>query len=171
MVGGYRMTRDSEHGQSGSFGRTSSASSSLRRRSFNLSGVLPSQIDDNIESETVSEAGDIGDRALHSNRNSRSGSLRFSFDHVSENGVVVPISEGPLSQSYVFSSHDPTALNSAPLASPLPEELVSPLSTDAMVQVETKTQVSFWLIFRGCSSSLIGNLRAANYIFPISIFC
>ncbi|KAF4389023.1 hypothetical protein F8388_026752 [Cannabis sativa] len=104
-VGGYRVTSDSEPqvGQSGSFRHTSSASSSMRRRSFNLSGVLSSQIDDTIECESVSEAGDIGDRALHSNMNSRSASLRFSFDHVSE-------------------------------------KLFSPLSTDGIVQAESKIQ-------------------------------
>ncbi|PON59814.1 camphor resistance CrcB family protein [Parasponia andersonii] len=140
MVGGYRVTPDSESGRTGSFGRTSSATSSIRRRSFNLSGALPSQIDDNIESETVSEAGDIGDRALHSNRNSRSGSLRFSFDRVSENGVVIPIPDDTLSQPHVFSSRDPAALISLSPVSLLPEELISPLSTDAMVQAESKMQ-------------------------------
>ncbi|XP_062107383.1 fluoride export protein 1 isoform X2 [Humulus lupulus] len=122
MVEGYRVTSDSEPqpGQSGSFRQTSSASSSMRRRSFSLSGVLSSQIDDTIECESVSEAGDIGDRALHNSRNSRSGSLRFSFDHVSENGVVVPIAEDTLSQSHVLNSHDPT--------------------TDGMVQAESKMQ-------------------------------
>ncbi|KAF4393470.1 hypothetical protein F8388_023274 [Cannabis sativa] len=134
-VGGYRVTSDSEPqvGQSGSFRHTSSASSSMRRRSFNLSGLLSSQIDDTIECESVSEAGDIGDRALHSNMNSRSASLRFSFDHVSESGVVVPIAENSLSHSNVLNSHDPTVLNSG-------SELFSPLSTDGIVQAESKIQ-------------------------------
>ncbi|KAL5575863.1 hypothetical protein UlMin_017562 [Ulmus minor] len=58
--------------------------------------------------------------ALHSNRYSRSGSLYFSFDHVSENGVTVSIPVDTVS--------------------PLPEELVAPRSTDAMVQTEDKMQ-------------------------------
>ncbi|KAM6582771.1 hypothetical protein CsatB_009773 [Cannabis sativa] len=134
-VGGYRVTSDSEPqvGQSGSFRHTSSASSSMRRRSFNLSSVLSSQMDDTIECESVSEAGDIGDRALHSNMDSRSASLRFSFDHVSESGVVVPIAENSLSHSNVLNSHDSTVLNSG-------SELFSPLSTDGMVQAESKMQ-------------------------------
>ncbi|KAL5558362.1 hypothetical protein UlMin_034573 [Ulmus minor] len=115
---GYHGTCDSEFRRSGSFGQISSASSSIRRRSLSISGVQPSQVDDEVES--VSEAGDIGDRALHSNRFSRSGSLRFSFDHVSENGVAVSIP--------------------ADTVSPLPEELVAPRSTDAMVQTEDKMQ-------------------------------
>lgn len=147
MLGGHSATRDSEPGRRGSFGRTSSASSSIRRRSFSLSGVLPSQIDDNIESESVSEAGDIGDRALHSNRHSRSGSLRFSFDHVSENGVVIPIPEDTLSHSSGHFAHDPAATNPVSPILPLPEELLSPISTDAMVQAENKMQVSFPLLF------------------------
>ncbi|KAF4389049.1 hypothetical protein F8388_026778 [Cannabis sativa] len=134
-VGGYRVTSDSEPqvGQSGSFRHISSASSSMRRRSFNLSSVLSSQMDDTIECESVSEAGDIGDRALHSNMDSRSASLRFSFDHVSESGVVVPIAENSLSHSNVLNSHDSTVLNSG-------SELFSPLSTDGMVQAESKMQ-------------------------------
>ncbi|KAL5556484.1 hypothetical protein UlMin_038720 [Ulmus minor] len=58
--------------------------------------------------------------ALHSNRYSRSGSLHFSFDHVFENGVFVSIP--------------------ADTVSPLPEELVAPCSTDAMVQTKEKMQ-------------------------------
>lgn len=148
-IGGHFGTHDSEPARSGSFGRISSASSSIRRRSVSLSGLQTSQIDDNIESESVSEAGDIGDRALHSNRHSRSGSLRFSLDHVSENGVVISIPEDKLSQSRGFSTHDPATMNSVSPILPLPEELLSPLSTDPMVQAENNMQVNFWLLFLG----------------------
>ncbi|KAL5563034.1 hypothetical protein UlMin_032781 [Ulmus minor] len=57
---------------------------------------------------------------LHINRYSRSGSLHFSFDHVSKNGITISIP--------------------ADTISPLPEELVVPRSTDAMVQTEDKMQ-------------------------------
>ncbi|XP_024018119.1 uncharacterized protein LOC112090617 [Morus notabilis] len=139
-IGGHFGTRNSEPARSGSFGRISSASSSIRRRSVSLSGLQTSQIDDNVESESVSEAGDIGDRALHSNRHSRSGSLRFSLDHVSENGVVISIPEDTLSQSRGFSTHDPATMNSVSPILPLPEELLSPLSTDPVVQAENNMQ-------------------------------
>lgn len=115
--------------QSGSFSRTGSATSSIRRRSFSLSGAPPSQIDDDVESETVSEAGDIGDRALHSNRYSESGSFGFSFEHASENGVVVPIPEHTQLQSR---GCDPEAPNTVSPVSPLSNEIISPLSTDAI---------------------------------------
>lgn len=143
LVGGSGGTNGSEHRQSGSFSRTSSATSSIRRRSLSLSRVPPFQVDDDIESETVSEAGDIGDRALHSNRYSESGSLRFSFDHGSENGLVVSIPEDTQSRSHNYA---PGASNAIPSISALPEEIISPLPTDAMVQPEDKIQVSFRLI-------------------------
>ncbi|KAK6132331.1 hypothetical protein DH2020_033955 [Rehmannia glutinosa] len=81
--------RELESRRSGSFGRLSGGGSS-RRRSLSIS----QQFDDDVESESVSEAGDIGDRALHSKRISASGrSTRFSFDSVAENGIVVPIQD------------------------------------------------------------------------------
>ncbi|KAL3824905.1 hypothetical protein ACJIZ3_020934 [Penstemon smallii] len=101
-------TRELQPMRSGSFGRVSSASSS-RRRSLNLSFAA-------IESESVSEAGDIGDRALHSNRCSISGRSHFSFDNNLENGIIFPIQDEP-------------SLNTS-----LPLENISPLSTDAIFQ-------------------------------------
>lgn len=138
MEGGYRGTNDSELRRSVSNDRTSSATSSLRRRSLSLSGAQPSQIDDDIESERVSEAGDIGDRALHSNRHSESGSIR-----------LLP-SEDIQLQSYGFWCRDPVTTTAISPVSPLPEEIISPLSTDAVVCHEDKKQVSFWF-----ASSLI----------------
>ncbi|KAK6114816.1 hypothetical protein DH2020_007085 [Rehmannia glutinosa] len=103
--------RELESRRSGSFGRLS-VNSSSRRRSLSIS----QQLDDDVESESVSEAGDIGDRALHSKRISASGrSTRFSFDSVAENGIVVPIQDD----------------NS--FAVPVLEN-VSPVSVDAIVQ-------------------------------------
>ncbi|CAB4266983.1 unnamed protein product [Prunus armeniaca] len=128
MEGGYRGTNDSELRRSVSNDRTSSATSSLRRRSLSLSGAQPSQIDDDIESERVSEAGDIGDRALHSNRHSESGSIR-----------LLP-SEDIQLQSYGFWCRDPVTTTAISPVSPLPEEIISPLSTDAVVCHEDKKQ-------------------------------
>ncbi|KAH7567861.1 hypothetical protein JRO89_XS07G0169200 [Xanthoceras sorbifolium] len=131
-------TIDSEPRQTGSFRRTSSTSSSLRRRSLSLSGVVPYHIDDEIESENVSEAGDIGDRALHSNRLSESGSLRLSIDNALENGMNFPIPENYLLQSYGSGYCDPTASNTVSAVTPLPEEIISPLSAEALLRTEDK---------------------------------
>ncbi|XP_059630794.1 fluoride export protein 1-like isoform X2 [Cornus florida] len=125
--------------QSESFGRTSRAGS-LRRRSFGFSSVVQSQIDDDAESESVSEAGDTGDRAFHSNRNSGSGRHLFPVDNPLESGGVVPIPEDVLLQSYGFRSHDPTVSNTVSLVLPLPAEVISPLSTNAFIQSGDKTQ-------------------------------
>lgn len=133
--------------RTGSFGRTSSASSSLRRRSFSISSVVPSQVEDEIESETVSEAGDIGDRALHSNRFSTSGSLRLdNNDSALENGLALPVPENNLLQSYGFWSRDATTSNTVSAVSPLPEEIKSPLATKPLVYSEDKNQVSRHLL-------------------------
>eukprot|EP00257_Ricinus_communis_P024780 XP_025012194.1 fluoride export protein 2 isoform X1 [Ricinus communis] len=122
-----------------SFGRTSSMGSSLRRRSLSLSRTVPFQIGDDAESENVSEAGDIGDRALNSSRHSDSGSIRVSIDSALENGVVFPIQENNFLQSHGFRSHSSAAFNASPV-SPLPEEIISPLSTDAIVCAKDNQQ-------------------------------
>lgn len=88
---------DSELRRSGSFSRISSTKSSFRRQSFNLSGA-----DD--DDDSVSEAGDIGDRALHSNRYSGSGRPRLSFDSIGENPVF------PIEEHYANESQLPTAI-------------------------------------------------------------
>ncbi|KAL0351453.1 UNVERIFIED_CONTAM: putative fluoride ion transporter CrcB 2 [Sesamum calycinum] len=107
-----------ESRRSGSFGRLSHASSS-RRRSFSISFTSSAQNDYAAESESVSESGDIGDRALHSNRISESGRSHFSLDNVAENGIVVPIPEDTNTSFPVT----PSAL-----------ENISPLSVDAIIQ-------------------------------------
>ncbi|XP_031252617.1 fluoride export protein 1 [Pistacia vera] len=129
-----------EFRRSGSFGQASSASSSLRRRSLSLSGTVHSQLDNDIESEIVSEAGDIGDRALHSNRISDSGSLRFSIDYALENGETISIPENNLLQSSGFWSRDPTALNTVSTVTPLPEQIVTPPPTKPLVCSENQKQ-------------------------------
>ncbi|CAK7347023.1 unnamed protein product [Dovyalis caffra] len=125
---------ESEPNLSGSFGQTSSVGSSVRRHSLSLSRSISFQVDDDIESENVSEAGDIGDRALHSKRHSESGKIRLSVDNGLENGMVVPVSEDN------YWTHDSTALNTRSPVSPLPEEIISPISTDAMICSEEKQE-------------------------------
>lgn len=120
--------------RSGSFGRASSANSSLRRQSSNLSFAIQHLVDDDVESESISEAGDIGDRALYSRRYSESGRHHFSFDNVTENGVVVPIQED-------------TAVNTDSPVSPSTLQTISPLSTDAIHPSKDKKKVSFLLLF------------------------
>ncbi|XP_059280419.1 fluoride export protein 1 [Lycium ferocissimum] len=105
--------KDSELRKVGS-SRTSSACSSLRRRSLSLSLSLPKHLnDDDDESESVSEAGDIGDRELHSSRYSGSFRLRLIGENAPEHGVVVPISEDSMLESNANSlwSRDPNAMS------------------------------------------------------------
>ncbi|KAL8485551.1 hypothetical protein ACS0TY_027736 [Phlomoides rotata] len=73
--------------------RRSSSFSSSRRRSLSISFSLPRQFEDLIDSDAVSEAGDIGDRALHSNRTSASGRSHFSLDNLSQNRSVFPLQD------------------------------------------------------------------------------
>ncbi|KAB1205370.1 hypothetical protein CJ030_MR7G010689 [Morella rubra] len=137
-----RGTTDSETRQSGSFGHPSSASSSMRRHSASFSAAVPFHIDDDIESESVSEAGDIGDRALHSKRHGESGKFQFSIGHASQNGVAAPPPDDTMLSTYGYGSRDLEALNTISPVSPLPEEIISPLSTDAIVCSKDKKQGS-----------------------------
>nr|XP_043639094.1 fluoride export protein 1-like [Erigeron canadensis] len=73
---------DSEPRRSGSFSRITN--SSFRRPSFNFSGGGHHEADD----DSVSEAGDIGERELNSKRYSGSGRSRFSFDNLAERPIV-----------------------------------------------------------------------------------
>ncbi|XP_050364880.1 fluoride export protein 1 isoform X2 [Argentina anserina] len=98
--------------------------SSSPNSSSRVSGAQPSQIDDELGDESVSEVGDIGDRALHSNRSS--SSQTFSYLNVD---VVLP--------SYGFGCRDHTASRVTPTV-PLPEEVIS-LSVD-VVRNEDKKQ-------------------------------
>ncbi|KAL5076606.1 hypothetical protein RYX36_015590 [Vicia faba] len=81
--------------------------SSIRRRSLSLSSHRSHHTDNDVDCETVSEAGDIGDRALPSRRFSESNSFH------SENGTAITNSS----------------------VRPLPQQLLStpPFSTDATV--------------------------------------
>ncbi|XP_007018992.2 PREDICTED: UPF0695 membrane protein C977.11/PB8B6.06c isoform X2 [Theobroma cacao] len=119
-----RGTNNSEPARTGSFSRTSSLGSSLRKRSLSISSVVSAQIDDDIHSETVSEAGDIGDRALQSNRHSVSSSVRLSVDCAMETGTVI----------------HPAELNTISLVSPLPEDITFPLPIDPLKCSEDERQ-------------------------------
>ncbi|KAK9903654.1 hypothetical protein M0R45_001076 [Rubus argutus] len=128
--GGYSGTNDSEPRRSEMIDLTNSASSSLRWRSLSSLGAHPSQVDDDIESECVSEVGDIGDRALHSNRYSVSGSVNF----LSAEDIQL--------QSYGFWCRDPAASHAISTVSPLPEEIISPLPTDTIICDEDSKQMN-----------------------------
>ncbi|XVE60369.1 hypothetical protein DITRI_Ditri05aG0123400 [Diplodiscus trichospermus] len=111
-----RGINNSEPTQIGAVSRTSSHGSSLRKRSFTISSVMSFQIEDDVHSETVSEAGDIGDRALQSNRHSVTSSFCLSVDRAMESGPVI----------------HPEELNKISLVSPVPEDVVSPVPVDPL---------------------------------------
>ncbi|KAJ7959103.1 UPF0695 membrane protein C977.11/PB8B6.06c family [Quillaja saponaria] len=113
--------------------RTSSGGSSFRRHSFTLPCHLIHQIDDGAGRDSISEAGDIGDRAI-SRRYSESSSVHMSCDHMSENGAVVSIPVDDSLQQY------PAVWNTVSDVTPLPPELISPLSTDALKGSEDMKQ-------------------------------
>ncbi|KAL6515571.1 hypothetical protein OROHE_018605 [Orobanche hederae] len=115
------QNKELESRQSGSFGRLSCGSSSIRR-SLSRSIASSRQLDDGVENDSVSEAGDIGDRALQSNRIGTSGRSRFSFDGMAENGTVVPILDD----------------NSFTLGLSPALQNVDPVSVDAVVQTGGK---------------------------------
>ncbi|CAK9139864.1 unnamed protein product [Ilex paraguariensis] len=145
-----REVEESEFRQSGSFGHASSVASSLRRRSLSLSDAVSHQVDGDTESESVSEAGDIGDRALHSNRYSGSGRLHLSADNVVENGIVVPIPEDALLQSYGVRSRDLAASITIAPVSPSMLESTSSLSAEAIAHSgdnnKDDTKELLWLV-------------------------
>ncbi|KAG2399881.1 uncharacterized protein HKW66_Vig0102650 [Vigna angularis] len=102
-----------------------SGGSSIRRRSLSISSHVSYHIENDGENESVSEAGDIGDRALGSRRFSESNSFRLSFNNRSEKEAVVSIPDEH--RSHPNSSVGPLA----PVFTSL-----SPLSTDGIVGFE-----------------------------------
>jgi len=129
----------SQLGESVSVGRASSSGASLRRL-FSLSGAYRLHLDEEVESEIVSQAGDAGDRAL-SRRESLKEGARISMDQE----VVSPIPE-ELLESYGFWSHDPSKLNKACPVSPLESEIVAPPSTAPILhgnQVSSFLDISY----------------------------
>lgn len=114
----------------GSLDRTVSRSSTLTRRSLVLSGTSHSCDDEDLENESVSEAGDIGDRALHSSRSTGSGRFpSYSVDNSIETGSVLPIPEDAFLQSFRFRSHDPSLSSNVSPVSPLTQDIAASLST------------------------------------------
>lgn len=105
--------------------QASSNGASLRRL-FSLSGAFRPHLDENLESEFVSLAGDVGDRVV-----SRGASQRESVRFASEQGLVFPIPE-ELLDSCGFWSHDNFQSNISPV-SPLVSEIVTPSSTKALL--------------------------------------
>lgn len=130
-----------------SLGCSSNAGSAWIHRSVSASGALPLHIHDENEGESVSEAGDIGDRALNGYKLSNSGSNLWTHEeNGSENGVTFPVLEYDLLQTYGFWSHDP-ASNTVSLVSPLPEEIISPLAPKPLTgSDQVDRQVSLRLV-------------------------
>ena len=103
--------------------RMSSWGTSVSRHSLTTRLVL----DDDAESDNVSEAGDIGDHALHSQRRSESGNLHFSLDLKPEDREV---------QEY------PSAASNAISFLKSSAHITTPLSTNGNVGSEDIKQVS-----------------------------
>ncbi|KAK9131789.1 hypothetical protein Scep_011317 [Stephania cephalantha] len=107
--------------------RTSSAGSSWRRHSlsFRRQGSSEFYADDDTEDEVVSQAGDIGDRELNIYKRSESGGLRSSIDSL-RSIEILPVPEELQWQSPVSR------------LSPLQAETISPLSTDAILNLKNE---------------------------------
>lgn len=114
--------------------RARSLGSSFRRNSFN------SSVDHDAEIESVSEAGDIGDRALYSNRFSDSERFSLSLDRALENGAIAPIPENIFLQSYGFRNRGSATVNNTAVPG---EENASPPPTFPIVHSEETKQVGF----------------------------
>ncbi|CAM8914281.1 unnamed protein product [Rhodiola kirilowii] len=99
-------------------------------------GLLNSASIDDEENRSLSEAGDIGDRALQSNRFSNCGSLH-SF--VSEDGHVI-IVEDECTQLDKSQYHERCPSRVGPAASPLSSEMKSSLPTDTILPSIEKNQ-------------------------------
>ncbi|XP_011027589.1 PREDICTED: UPF0695 membrane protein C977.11/PB8B6.06c-like [Populus euphratica] len=119
-------TIEAEPDLSGSFCQTSSVGSPVTQRSLSLPRSLSFEVDDDTESENVSETG--------------SGSIRLSIDKGLENEMAVPISEDILLRSHGSRTHDSTALNTRSPVSLLPGEILSPISIDVLVCSEEKQE-------------------------------
>lgn len=121
---------DQEPDRSKSFSRESSGGSSL-----SLSRSLPLQINNDVDSESVSEAGDIGDRSLR-RRHSAGRSSRLSVDDLIEQGT------NDTSGQEHDVLHDLRALNTTSVVKPLPENITaSPLQTKSLLSPATNKLV------------------------------
>lgn len=109
---------------------SSDGGSSIKRRSLSMSSHRSHHTDNGIDCESVSEAGDIGDRALPSRRFSQSNS--FHSENGGGGGGVVSIPQE------LHTLHPNSSVR------PLPHQLSStpPLSTDARVGSQDSKFVS-----------------------------
>ncbi|GAV84098.1 CRCB domain-containing protein [Cephalotus follicularis] len=127
-----------------------SSGSSLRWCSLSLAGSGLSKMSDDIESKTVLEAGDIGDRACHSNRHSEIGSFRSSVD----NGTGNPIPDSNILLSATSNSITPDA--------PLSGKGIYPVSTEELEHSEDKNQ--------DVEKVLTRSLEYISYLIYLSFF-
>ncbi|KAL1206871.1 hypothetical protein V5N11_001889 [Cardamine amara subsp. amara] len=119
-----------EPDQTKSFSRENSVASSL-----SLSRSLPHLIDNDVDSESVSEAGDIGDRSLR-RRHSAGRSSRLSADDLVEQGTH------DTSDQEQDVLHDFGALNTTSVVKNLPEYITaSPLPTKSLLSPEINNLV------------------------------
>ncbi|XP_021771385.1 fluoride export protein 1-like [Chenopodium quinoa] len=126
-----------------SIAQASSSGASLRRL-FSLSGASRPYLDEDVENESVSLAGDIGDRIV-----SRRGSQRQSVQSSMERGIAFPNAE-ELLDSYGFWSHDHTTNTISPV-SPLVSEIITPLSTSALLHNKQEEKKELPPLFEYCA--------------------
>ncbi|XP_010521240.1 PREDICTED: uncharacterized protein LOC104800187 isoform X2 [Tarenaya hassleriana] len=122
---------NTEPRRTGSFSLPSSVGSSSRH-SLSLTRVAPLENDDTIDSERVSEAGDIGDRSLR-RRHSTGLSSRFSTDH------PIDQEEGIFHPSGLW-GHDLRGMNTTSVISDMPIDGRSPLPTKLLLPSDVKDQ-------------------------------
>ncbi|KAI4337782.1 hypothetical protein L6164_016157 [Bauhinia variegata] len=122
--------------------RTGSLGSSIRRRSFSITSHLSQQLDNDGDNESVSEAGDIGDRALSSRRNS--SSFRVSFDNGLENGAVVSTTGDQKLQPLPVFVHPDSSVR------PLPPEIASPIEGSEDTKQEADKDLPKFLDYFSC---------------------
>ncbi|XP_021748753.1 uncharacterized protein LOC110714528 isoform X2 [Chenopodium quinoa] len=123
-----------------SIAQASSSGASLRRL-FSLSGASRPYLDEDVENESVSLAGDIGDRIV-----SRRGSQRQSS---MEQGIAFPNAE-ELLNSYGFWSHNQTTNTISPV-SPLVSEIITPPSTSALLHKKQEEKKELPPFFEYCA--------------------
>ncbi|KAK7331098.1 hypothetical protein VNO77_25312 [Canavalia gladiata] len=106
----------------------------LRRDSLSMSRDISIEIDNDGGNESVSEVGDIGDRALPSRRYNERSSFNLSFDHKTENNGAIQ-EDNKLHHNISVIRHLP------------PQLITSPLSTNAIVAFQDTKLVTSLLHF------------------------
>ncbi|KAL2893179.1 putative fluoride ion transporter CrcB [Bienertia sinuspersici] len=120
--------------------QASSSGASLRRL-FSLSGACHSLLEEDLENEIVSQAGDIGDRTV-----SRKGSQKDSSQFAKEQGIIFPVPEEFL-DSYGFWSNDPGKSNTISPVSPFVSDIITPPPSSSLLhkkQEENKVLPPFF---------------------------